>query len=181
MKNISIILLIILSSASCVSVKVSSDYDQTVDFASYKTYGYIVYPENLPYERSQSERVLISIGNELNARGYKKSDNPDVFIDLKVRTGDKKTVASSSTGQYSTMYGQDYLYAWGTSFTTANINYDTYAKGTMFIDIIDARKKQLVWQGRGMANISPDRNSQEREKNIAEVVAKIMKGYPPKM
>jgi hypothetical protein len=180
MKNTFRLLFILIIAASCSTLKMSSDYDRTADFASYKTYGFIVYLENLPYDPTMSERVLISVANELNARGMKKSDNPDVFIDVRARKGQSKTVASY-IGDTPDYYGSGYIYTWGYGFSTATINFSSYAEGTMFIDIIDAKKKQLVWQGRGIAKMDVDRNSQEREKRIAEVVTKIFTSYPPKI
>ena len=174
------LLFILILAGSCSSLKVSSDYDRTAEFSSYKTYSFIVYKENLPYDPEMSERVLISIANELNARGMKKSDNPDVFIDLKVRTGQSKTVASY-IGDTPDYYGSGYIYTWGYGFSTSSINYSSYTDGTMFIDIIDAKKKQLVWQGRGAAKIAADRSSLEREKNLAKVVNQIFTKYPPKI
>jgi hypothetical protein len=180
MKNLLLLFSIMMITMSCSSLKISSDYDKTVDFISYKTYGFIIYPENLPYDPAMSERVLISIANELEARGMKKSENPDVFIDLKVRIGQSKTVASY-IGDTPDYYGSGYIYYWGYGFSTSSINFSTFTDGTMFIDIIDAKKKQLVWQGRGVAKIAADRNSQEREKNIAKVVNQIFSKYPPKI
>lgn len=180
MKKLYLLSSILIIAASCSTLKISSDYDKTADFASYKTYGFIVYLENLPYDPAMSERVLISISNELEARGMKKSDNPDLFIDVKVRKGQSKTVASY-IGDTPDYYGSGYIYTWGYGFSTATINFSSYAEGTMFIDIIDARKKQLVWQGRGIAKMDVDRNSQEREKRIAEAVNKIFAKYPPKI
>jgi hypothetical protein len=180
MKKHFFLLFILINTASCSTLKISSDYDKTADFASYKTYGFIVYRENLPYDPTMSERVLISIANELEARGMKKSDNPDVFIDVKARKGQSKTVASY-IGDTPDYYGSGYIYTWGYGFSTSSINFSSYAEGTMFIDMIDARKKQLVWQGRGVAKMDLDRNSQEREKRIADAVAKIFSSYPPKI
>ena len=180
MKKSSFLLFVLLIEASCSTLKVSSDFDRTAGFSSYKTYGFIVYPENLPYDPVMSERVLFSIANELNARGMKKSDNPDVFIDIKVRTGQSKTVASY-IGDGPDFYGYGYIYTWGQGFSTSSINFSSYSDGTMFIDMIDAKKKQLVWQGRGVAKINADKISLEREKNLAEVVNRIFAKYPPKI
>lgn len=181
MKKISFLLFILITAIACFPIKVSSDFDRTAEFASYKTYSFIITPDNLPYDRTQSEILLGSVGAELEARGFTKSDKPDVYIDVKVLIGKKKTSASSSNGEYQNMYGQDFLYAWGQGFTTSSIKYSTNAKGAMFIDMIDVKKKQLVWQGRGNANVSAERDPLDREKRIAEAVAKIFTQYPPEI
>ncbi len=61
---------------------------------------------------------------------------------------------------------QDTVMAKGGGFSTTTINYDTYVDGTLFIDMIDASKKQLVWQGRGTKTIDQDASPQKREENI---------------
>ena len=180
MKNVIYLIIIAFFSVSCTALKVSSDYDRTAGFGSYKTYSFIVYPENLPYDREISSTVISSVASEMTAKGMKKSENPDIFIDLKARVGKNKTVASSSTGEYPNFYGTGYIYTWGAGFSTATINFNSYSEGTLFIDIIDARNKQLVWQGRGVGKIKPDESPTQREKNAAEVVKKIMAKYPPK-
>jgi hypothetical protein len=180
MKKLSILLVILITVTSCSPLKITSDFDRSANFSSYKTYSFIVYPESLPYDRNLSSTAISSIANELESRGFTKSENPDVFIDMKVKIGQKKTDVSYG-GDYPDMYGYGYIYIWSTDFSTSSINFNTYANGTMFIDIIDARKKQLVWQGRGTAKVDPDLNSLIREKNVAETVKKIFTKYPPKL
>jgi hypothetical protein len=180
MKKLIYLLFIGFSATSCFPTKISFDFDKAADFTSYKTYTLIVSPENLPYERTQSEILLGSIDSELKSRGFTKSDNPDVYIDVKYIVGKKKTGSSTTNGEYSSMYGQNYLYMWSKNFTNTNTKYQINSKGTMFIDMIDARKKQLVWQGRGTDNLGAVKNSLEGEKKTAETVGKIFTQYPPK-
>jgi hypothetical protein len=46
--------------------------------------------------------------------------------------------------------------------------------------MIDAQKKQLVWQGRGTKTLDPDADQAKREKNINYAVEQIFLKYPPK-
>jgi hypothetical protein len=63
-------------------------------------------------------------------------------------------------------------YLWGgQSFVT------TSTEGTLFIDLIDARKKELVWEGEGIGYLTENRSL--KEKQINEFVAKILAQYPP--
>jgi len=182
MKKVSFLLFILIISASCFPIKISSDFDKAGGFDSYKTYSFIVNPESMPYDRSNSELVLACIAAELEGKGFKKSDNPDVYIDLNVQIDKKKSSASASrNGEAPSLYGTNYLYYWGPSFSTTSIKYGTYANGTMFIDMIDVRKRQLVWQGRGNTKVGADKNPQDREKRVAEAVAKIFTQYPPEI
>ncbi len=73
-----------------------------------------------------------------------------------------------------------YRYGYGGGFSTTTINYDTYTDGTLFIDMIDATKKQLVWQGRGTKTFDENASQQRREENINYAVKQIFVTYPPK-
>jgi hypothetical protein len=53
----------------------------------------------------------------------------------------------------------------------------TSSEGTLFIDLIDAKKKELVWQGEGISYLNQNRG--DKEKRINEFVAAILKQYPP--
>lgn len=180
MKKLVCLLIILVSATSCVPTKISYDFDRTANFPSYKSYSFIITPENLPYERTQTEIMLGTIASELEARGFIKSDKPDVYIDVKIIVAKKKKAAQSANGEYSSMYGKNYLYMWSKNFTNTDTKYQISAKGTMIIDMIDAGKKQLVWQGRGTDNVSAERNPQDKEKKLAETVKKIFTQYPPK-
>ena len=115
------------------------------------------------------------------AKGFTKSEsNPDVLIDIKIKAEQKQTATATTSGGYGGYgYGGGYTYGYGGGFSTTQINYDTYVDGTLFIDMIDASKKQLVWQGRGTKTIDPDASSEKREKNINYAVKQIFMKYPP--
>jgi hypothetical protein len=46
-----------------------------------------------------------------------------------------------------------------------------------FIDLIDAKKQELIWQGEGVGYITQNRT--DKEKRINEFVAKILAQFPP--
>ncbi len=56
-------------------------------------------------------------------------------------------------------------------------NVSTTTEGTLYIDIIDAKTNELVWQGMGTAPIV--RDMEKKEIRIKEIVAKILEKYPP--
>ena len=56
-------------------------------------------------------------------------------------------------------------------------NVSTSVQGHLYIDLIDANKKELVWQGMGTGYLS--RNMEKKEARIKEFVTKIMEKYPP--
>jgi hypothetical protein len=177
MKKLSILVLILVVAASCASIKVSSDFDKTVNFADYKTYKFTEEALAMPVDDINRNRIISAVENELGQKGFTKSENSDVLIDLKLTAQTKQTATANTSGGY----GYGYRYGWGGGFSTTTINYDSYQEGTLFVDMIDAKKLQLVWQGRGVGTMNPDASQKKREDNINYAVKSIFYKYPPKM
>lgn len=165
-------LLLCILAMSCSSVKVTSDYDKQAKFADYKTYQFTEESNRLPINDLNRRRLLEAVSKELAAKGFTKSDNPDALVDLVVKVQNKQT-----TTAYTNYYGTGYAYRWGGGFTSTNINVEDYTEGTLFIDLIEAKNKQLVWQGRATGVLSD--NTEKRGDLINEAVRNIMTKYPP--
>lgn len=177
MKKLLFPVIILIIAASCATIKVSTDFDKSAQFPAYKTYAFTPEALNLNIEELNRKRLLTAIENELSLKGFTKSENPDILIDLKVTGEQKQTATATTTGGY---YG-GYRYRWGGGMGTTTINYDTYLEGTLFIEMIDASKKELVWQGRGVGTIDPDASAKKREENINNAVKQIFTKYPPQV
>jgi hypothetical protein len=57
------------------------------------------------------------------------------------------------------------------------VNSSTTIEGTLFIDIIDANRKELVWQGLGTGALT--QKMDKKEERIKEIVNEILAKYPP--
>ena len=177
MRKLTFLLSIMILAASCSSVKVSSDFDKSAGFASYKTYVFTEEAKSLQLDDLNKNRILTAIETELAAKGFSKAEsNSDVLIDVKLKGEQKQTATANTSGGY----GYGYRYGMG-GMSTTTINYDTYVDGTLFVDMIDAKKNQLVWQGRGTKTVDPDANQKKREDHINYAVKLIFQQYPPKM
>jgi hypothetical protein len=175
MKKLAFLLSTLIVLASCSSIRVSTDFDKSAGFSTYKTYAFTADAKNLPVDDINKTRILNAVTAELAAKGFTASEKPDVLIDLKIKAKQVQTATTSNN-----YYGSGYRYRWGGGFSSATINYDSYTEGTLFIDMIDAAKNQLVWQGRGTGTIDPDVSAQKREQNINYAVKQIFTKYPPK-
>jgi hypothetical protein len=169
MKKLLLPIFIFLIVTSCATIKVTSDFDKTAPFTGYKTYAFTPEALNLNIDELNRKRVITAVENELSLKGFTKSDNPDVLIDLKI---------SSKTQQTATATG-GYGYRWGGGVTS--VSYSSYVEGTLFVEMIDAAKKQIVWQGRGTGTVDPDASADKREKNINYSIKQIFTTYPPKL
>ena len=174
-------LLFILSITGCSSLKTSYDYDRDVDFAALKTYKFAEEVSQLPLNDLNKDRLLKAVVTQLQAKGFTEAENPDVLIDLVLTAQQKQTATATSTGMGGMGgYGRRGGYGYGGGFSTTQISYNDYTVGTLFVNMIDVSKEQLIWQGRAEKTVSEGASAEKREKNINNAAAKIFSKYPPK-
>lgn len=178
MKKIYLILLTVVF-ASCSSLKTSYDYDKESDFSAYKTYSYTEETLKLPIQELNRTRLINAIDKEMAAKGFSKSSDPDVLIDVHVKAEQKRDATATTTGPGMYGYGGAYRYGYGSGFSTTQINVNEYVEGTLFINMVDKAAEKLVWQGRGTKVLDEDVSPEKRETNINTAVTEIFKKYPP--
>lgn len=167
-------LLLIFVLASCSSVNVYNDYDKQVDFTQFKTFAfYKTGVDKVEISDLDKKRILKSIEAEMLAKGFTKSENPDLLVNFFTKSREQVDVnAFNNSWGYGYGYGWN-PYIWGGNRTTVR----TTTQGTLFIDLIDAKKKEMIWQGEGAGEIFKNQNN--KEERIQEFVTQILKQYPP--
>ena len=184
MKTIKLLSLLFITAvaASCSSVRVASDYDDSVDFTRFKTYGYLKDGvDKAEISDLDKKRIFRAIDAELQKKGFTKSDKPDVLVNIFTKATKDVNVNNWGGG-----YGMGFGYGgwgpgwgwggpwgWGGNYNAVS----THTEGTLYIDIIDASKKELVWQGVGSGVLTQDRN--KKQERINEFVAGIIAKFPP--
>lgn len=163
---------------SCTSVRVATDYDRKANFNDYKTFAFFKTGiDKAEISDLDKRRILRAIEAELLAKGYTKSEDPDLLISLFTKSNQRVDVYNDYWGYGAWGWGGWYGPGWGWGWNQPNVS--TSTEGTLYIDLIDAKKKELVWQGMGTGYLS--RNMDKKEERIKEFVAEIMKQYPPGM
>ena len=165
----SAILLLLIAFTSCSSIKVAADYDKDANFNDYKTFAFFKTGiDKAEISDLDKRRILRAIESELLAKGYTKSENPDILVSLFTKSQQRVDVYNNTWGWGAPGWG------WGWNMQP---NVSTRTQGVLFVDLIDAKKKELVWQGQGTGYLSS--NMEKKEQRIKEFVAKIMEKYPP--
>jgi hypothetical protein len=174
MKNIKYFALITLFVfASCSSIRVNQDFDKNVNFAQYKTYAYHKSGiDKVEISDLDKKRILRSIDDVMAKKGFSKSDNPDLLINFFTKEREQVNV-----NQFNAGWGYGWGWGWNPWFWGGNTTVTRYTEGTLTIDIIDARKKELIWQGQGEGVLT--KNTLKKDENINEFVSKILAQYPP--
>lgn len=161
--------------ASCTSVKVLSDYDTTTNFKQYKTFAFYKKGINkATISDLDKKRILRAIETEMLAKGFTKSSSPDILISIFTKSREKVNINQNNNFGWTWGYGP---WAFGNGFNNVQVSQQT--EGTLFIDIIDTHKKELIWQGVGSGALRMA-NRVKKEARIKEFVQKILSQYPPK-
>ncbi|MDH6250542.1 hypothetical protein M2347_000269 [Chryseobacterium sp. H1D6B] len=169
-KYIFILLVATLGLTSCSPFQVRSDYAETANFTSYKTYKIRI--DDLKLNDIDKDRVLNELSRQLQSKGLTSGENPDLIVNVKANH--KKVTDITNSSPYG-MYGWGGPFGWGIGMSrTWTSNYN---EGAIIVDLVDARSQKLVWQGIG-SGISVD-SPKAKQRQIPEIMAEIMKNYPP--
>jgi len=170
--------------ASCASgPAIETDYDHTVDFTKYRTYGFFnpMGIENPNYSSIYGSIFREAISKEMDSRGYTQSDNPDLLINVSGRLQDKVKVTQTADpymaggyyGYRHGMYGAWGGYGYGTTTHVSN-----YTEGTVNVDIVDRAAKRMVWEGVAVGRIHEDRTTEQRRQAIQSGIKEMFAAYP---
>jgi len=171
--------------AGCASgPNVMTDYDKTADFGAYETYNFVegAGPDYGEYQSLFTRYVLEAVTIEMENRGYTKSDNPDLLVNFGAKLDDKIDVrttpaAPMAGGYYGYRRGAYGYGAWGGYGYGTETQVSQYTEGTFNIDIIDNKRRQLVWEAVGIGRIT-DKKRENLEETIKNAVPVYFSGYP---
>jgi len=165
-------LLLVFIFSSCASVQVAADYDKNANFGSYNSFAF--YKPGIDKAKISDldkKRILRAIDAEFSAKGMSKSESPDLLVSIFTKERERVDV-------YNRAYGFGWgwnPYWYGNGFNTGA---HTTNEGTLYIDLIDAKTNELVWQGIGRANLVTY-DIDKKEAKIQEIVREIVAKYPP--
>ena len=178
LKTLPLLALLIIVS-SCSSVRVAADYDKNANFSTYKTFAFFKTGiDKAEISDLDKRRILRAIEAELLAKGFTKSETPDLLISLFTKSNQRVDVYNNAWGWGGWGWGGwgGFGPGWGWGWNNQP-NISTSIEGVLYIDLIDANKKELVWQGMGTGYLT--QNMDKKEERIREFVVKIMEKYPP--
>ncbi len=178
-----VLLLVGMLSACSTGLTVRSDIDPTVDFGQYNAYNFF---EPMGIEGGYNspifgEHFRASIGNELNSRGYRVSDNPEFLVNVTIR-GDDKVKMSSYTAPYMTggYYGRPGGASYGSALgvgVSAGRSATVTTEASVFIDFVDIEQRKVVWQGVAVVDVN-DKVATQLRNAIYTSVNRMLAEYP---
>lgn len=173
MKSLALLpVLILFVLTSCSTVKVVSDYDKNANFGSYNSFAF--YKPGIDKAKISDldkKRILRFIDAGLATKGMTKSETPDLLVSFFTKERERVDVYNDYYG-----YGWGWNPYWYGGYYGNTVSSTT--EGTLFIDFIDAKTNELVWQGMGTANLI-NSSMEKKEARIQEIVNQILAQYPP--
>ena len=169
------------------SIKVSSDYDKTIDFKRYKTFSIYDLKQTGSVNPANADKIVNALKKQMKEKGFvEDTQNPDLQINAVSILTSKEAVAMDAPptnyygygGAYRPYgyYGVGYGYGYAENPDTREKEYD-FKQGTLMIDIIDTKTQKMVWQGVGNSEI--DTKPVNADEIINYAVGAIMVSFPP--
>jgi Domain of unknown function (DUF4136) len=187
-------IMVFLAVASAVSPGVAQrvrvDYDHGCNFARYKTYRWVelqwATSPDVPFPNQlMQERIVAFVEEALAARQFTRVETGgDLLVGyaMKVRAEPQFTTFTDAAGPGwgwggwgwagSGCCGWGWGGGWGSAFSTTTMQ-DIWT-GTLVVNVMDARQKQLVFQGVSTDTISSkaEKNTKRLQKGINEIFEK---------
>lgn len=166
-------LLLLFVFTSCSTVRVATDYDKEVNFNQYNSFAFFKPGiDKAQISDLDKKRILRAIEANLATKGMNKSETPDLLVSIFTKEHERVDV-----------YNNNFGYGWGWSpwyygSYSGGSSVSRSTEGTLYIDLIDAKTNNLVWQGMGKADLITS-NMERKEERIREIVMKILAEYPP--
>lgn len=183
---------VVLALAGCATtLDIHTDYDCRADFSKLKTFAWV------PDMKQESKdpridnavtdaRIRSAVEKVLTTKGYQKviEGQPDFQVAYQAAIKEKLD-AKMTDFPYSTPsmqdivngnFSQDMMWAYGRSQTFLS----QYEEGTLILDIVDPKKKKLMWRGTAKATVVEERDPAKKEARLHEGVQQIFVAFPPK-
>ncbi len=160
---------------ACSSVDVTTDYDREANFAAYQSFDWM--ERHNPRDGGPAgnlglndplaqKRIRNAVERELLAKGIKQVESsPDLLVMVHAATQNKVDI-----DRYGYRYGR-----FGRRVGVVT-TVDRYKEGTILVDLVDAKSKELVWRGTAQDAL---RKGDSRADYIDECLKQLFKEYPP--
>ena len=169
--------------------KVTTDYAPNTNFAQYHTYAFqpgrimTKFGANDPNNTLLNNRIQDAVAEALPAKGLTATtQNPDLVVTYIAGAQNKKEIEDLGPQVYNGPYfGQGFFFRpygawWDTGFDRYYVN--NYTQGTLILDFVDPRTKQLVW--RAYVSNKINSNGPVDQKAVDAAVNAALKQYTPK-
>jgi hypothetical protein len=173
----------LLLAAGCAGQKVTTDYSPSAGFSQFRTFT-LVSPPDSDAGQLLDQRVRNAVQAQLVGKGLTETDrqSADLFVGYGMVDKTHREVYTYRDGWgWGRGFGWRY-YRWGVAWPmSVRRQVESYTDGTVVVHLIDAKNKQVVWEGEAADVLRlPVENPASATREIDAAVAKLFAKYPPK-
>ncbi len=138
--------------AACASQpRITTQLRADTNFDNYQTYAWVtpLATDKAGYSTIITSHFKAAVQSQMTARGYTfDANNPDLLINFFSNVENRtESYSNSSINMGYFGYRGGYGYGLGVPFFGGGIETRNYKVGTVSIDVVDAKRKELVWEG----------------------------------
>jgi hypothetical protein len=172
----------LILSAGCAGNRVTTDYSPALSFSPFHTFA-LVMPPDTSAQQLLDQRIRNAVQTQLHAKGLVVSDRrqADLFVGYGMVDKTHTEIYDYQDGWgWGGGWGWRY-YRWGVAWPmSVRRQVETYTDGTVVVNMVDAKTKQVVWQGEVADVVSlPVADPVRATRQIDAAVAKLFEKYPP--
>jgi|JI81BgreenRNA_FD_contig_41_2743961_length_682_multi_4_in_0_out_0_1 hypothetical protein len=180
LRFITAVLAALLLAACATGPRVTTDADPAADFSRYRSFAFYepLALETRGYTTLLSARLKDEARRQMESRGYVYDEAaPDLRVNINAFVEEKTDVVTVPTTGYATYYSYR-----ARAFVTVPVWHERsqlmqYTEGTVNVDLVDARAKQLVWEGVAVGSAA-GRTPAERRERAVRSIATIFEAFP---
>jgi hypothetical protein len=169
-----------LLAACATGPRVRTDYDPSVDFGQYRSWGFYdpIAMEESGYSTWISERIKDDVRREMEARGYRYTEeDPDLRVNFQGIVRERTDVWTTPRTDYAWFYSYRRRAYFAVPYWYDETQVSQYTEGTLTVDLVDAERNRMVWTGAAIGRVV-QRSPQEKAAEIDRAIAAIFAQYP---
>jgi hypothetical protein len=162
----------------------SENYTRTdsrpgLDLSGYRTYNFMDAQarNDSAFQNSGSNIFDLkrSVTRQMELRGFRQAENPDLWVNIGM-VNERRT--QTREANFRTDGAPYYIGQRNYHWQATPVPVGSYEQGTATIDLVDAARKELLWQGvtTSILSNSPTRSAKSIDKGVADVFAKLPGG-----
>ena len=168
------LLALTLGLAACSANEQLTQVDQKsgVNFVVYKTYNFMdeVARNDSAFQRSGTGifDLKLAVTQEMERRGFRKAAKPDLWVNIGMISQQR---TQTRPGDFRTDGAPRYIGQRNYHWDARDVPVGQYQEGTATIELVDAARKELVWQGTttSILSKSPSRSAKQINKSVETV------------
>jgi len=147
-----------------------------LDIQKYQTFGFVERPDTdkSGYTTLTTRFLKEAVAREMVARGYTRSEQPDLLVNF--TAGSKDKVEGDSWPEVGLGWGR-WSRGWGWGGMWGSRDIRTVTEGSLTIDVVDQQHKELVWSGTAKGRVT-SRDEDNPQSAIDKAVSAIFIKYP---